>query len=94
MMSRSNIARLLRYRPATAIRALLLVTAVAGSLVAAYVVFGVSGWVAATPATVQAAALPGTASLSGTVTRRNLSGAVEAPSYSHAAYSNCRLRPS
>jgi virginiamycin B lyase len=32
------------------------------------VVFGVSGWVAATPATVQAAALPGTASLSGTVT--------------------------
>lgn len=49
-------------------RALLLVTAVAGSLVAAYLVFGVSGWVAATPATVQAAALPGTAGLSGTVT--------------------------
>lgn len=49
-------------------RALLLVTAVAGGLVAAYLVFGVSGWVAATSATVQAAALPGTASLSGTVT--------------------------
>jgi virginiamycin B lyase len=68
MMSRSNIARLLRYRPATAIRALLLVTAVAGSLVAGYVVFGVSGWVAATPATAQTVAFPGTASLSGTVT--------------------------
>ena len=66
-MSRSNITRLLRYRPATAIRALLLVTAVAGSLVAAWVVFGVSGWVAATPATAQTVALPGTASLSGTV---------------------------
>ena len=67
MMDPSNITRSRRWRP-TVTRALLLVTAAAWSLVAAYVVFGVSGWVAATPATVQAAAPAGTASVSGTVT--------------------------
>ena len=68
MMGASNITRSFHCRPAAARRASFLVSAVAGSLVAACVVFGVSGWVAATRATAQAVALPGTASLSGTVT--------------------------
>ena len=67
-MGRSMIIRSRRCRPTGFTRALLLVTAVASSLVAAYAVFAVSGWMAATPATVQAAAPAGTASLSGTVT--------------------------
>jgi len=46
---------------------LLSAVAVAGSLATAYVVQGVSGWVAATPTTVQAAPLAGTAVLTGTV---------------------------
>jgi virginiamycin B lyase len=41
--------------------------AVAASLAGAYVVQGVGGWVAATPTAVQAAPLPGTAALTGTV---------------------------
>src|SRR5882762_3623187 len=68
MMDPSNITRSRRRWPTAVTRALLLMTAVGWSLVAAYAVFGVSGWVAATPATVQAVVLPGTASLSGTVT--------------------------
>ena len=46
---------------------MLQVVALTGSLATAYVVFGVSGWVPATPATVEAAAIAGTVSLSGTV---------------------------
>ena len=57
-----------RRRRLTVTRTVLLVVTVVWSLVAAYAVFGVSGWVAATPATVQAAAPTGTASVSGTVT--------------------------
>src|SRR5262245_50280275 len=68
MMGPSNINWLRRCRPTGVTRALLLVTAVAWGFVAAYVVFGVGGWVAATPTTVQAAAPAGTASLSGMVT--------------------------
>ena len=50
------------------IRVLLLVfAALSGSVIAAYVILGLSGWVAATPTVVEAASLPGTASLSGTV---------------------------
>ena len=41
--------------------------AITGSLAAAYVVQGVSGWVAETPASVQAAPLAGMAALSGSV---------------------------
>src|SRR5438552_15475282 len=47
-------------------RILLVAIALTGSLAAAYVVVGVGGWVATT-ATMEAASLPETASLSGTV---------------------------
>ena len=57
-----------RRRQLTVSRAVLLVSTVVWGLVVTYIVFGVSGWVAATPATVQAAAPAGTASVSGTVT--------------------------
>jgi len=57
-----------RRRQLTVSRAVVLVSTVVWGLVVAYIVFGVSGWVAATPATVQAAAPAGTASVSGTVT--------------------------
>ena len=54
-------------RPPAARHVLLSAIAVAGSLTAAYVVQGIGGWISATPATVQAAPLPGTAALTGTV---------------------------
>ena len=54
-------------RPPAARHVLLSAIAVAGSLTAAYVVQGIGGWTSATPTTVQAAPLPGTAALSGTV---------------------------
>ena len=54
-------------RRRAAVRSLLSALAITGSLAAAYVVQGVSGWVAETPATVQAAPLAGTAALSGSV---------------------------
>ena len=55
-------------RRRSAVRNVLLsALAIAGSLAAAYVVQAVSGWVAETPATVQAAPLAGTALVSGTV---------------------------
>ena len=54
-------------RRSAARKILLSAIAVTGSLTAAYVVQAVSGWVAATPATVHAAPLAGTAALSGTV---------------------------
>ena len=54
-------------RPSAARRVLLSAIAVTGSLTAAYVVQGIGGWTSATPTTVQAAPLPGTAALSGTV---------------------------
>ena len=67
MMGPLKIARLFRRRqPAAGRRSLLLVIALTGSLAAAYVVVGVSGWVAATTIA-EAASLPETASLSGTV---------------------------
>src|SRR3989441_814540 len=48
-------------------RSSLLIIGLMGSLAIAYAVFGASGSVAASPAAAQGAALPGTASLSGTV---------------------------
>ena len=54
-------------RPPAARHILLSAIAVAGSLTAAYVVQGIGGWISATPTTVQAAPLAGTAALSGTV---------------------------
>jgi len=66
-MAHSRTPGLTDRRSATLRRATLLVAALAGSLVAAYVVVGVSHWATSTPSTVQAAALPGTATLSGTV---------------------------
>ena len=54
-------------RPPAARHVLLSAIAVAGSLTAAYVVQGIGGWTSATPTTVQAAPLAGTAALSGTV---------------------------
>ena len=54
-------------RPPAARHVLLSAIAVAGSLTAAYVVQGIGGWISATPTTVQAAPLAGTAALSGTV---------------------------
>src|SRR5204862_3223940 len=55
-----------RRRPVSARRAVLLAIALAGSLAAGYVFVGVGGW-GATTATIEAASLPESASLSGTV---------------------------
>src|SRR5688572_3324412 len=54
-------------RPSATRKILLSAVAVTGSLTAAYIVQAVSGWVAATPTTVEAAPLAGTAALSGNV---------------------------
>ncbi len=48
-------------------RVLVSLIALTASVAAAYVVFSVGAWTAATPTTAEAASLPGTASLSGTV---------------------------
>jgi len=62
-----NMASSSRRRSAAGRQALLLVVGLTTTVGAAYAVFGVSAWVAATPFTVEAASIPGTASLSGTV---------------------------
>lgn len=67
MMSVWKTAKSFGRRPAADRRVWLRVIALTGSLTVAYVVFGVSGWVPATPTTVEAASIAGTASLSGTV---------------------------
>ena len=61
-----KIARSSGRQPAVGRRVLLL-TALMGSLAAAYVVVGVSRWISAMPTTVEAASIAGTASLSGAV---------------------------
>jgi streptogramin lyase len=55
-----------RWRP-TRLTFLRLVTVFTGSVGIAILILGASGWLAATPTTAQAALLPGTASLTGTV---------------------------
>jgi streptogramin lyase/cytochrome c5 len=66
-MAHSSTPGLPDRRSATLGRAAFLAVALAGSLVAAFLIVEVSHWAARTPPTVEAAALPGTATLSGTV---------------------------
>ena len=62
-----NTPRSSRDRAASPRRAWLLVIALTGSLAVGFAVVGVSGWLAGAPKVAEAAALPGSGSLSGTV---------------------------